>query len=121
MSYKELSIDELRDIDRILRGDNWLDTRIEEGVREIVKALRLNGINTTSSCQHGTLADQSCMLIDCTTISVDFAARTIRQVFAILGIDNYSIDVHLNSSDIHADITIKIKKREFSDKPTKGN
>jgi len=119
MSIKELSVDELRDTDRILSGDNWLDTHIEKHLRDIVKALRLNGINTTSSCQHGTLEDQSCMLIDCQTFSVDFAVRTIRQIFAILKIDKYWINAHFNGNDFNAHIMIKIKK--FSDIPTEDN
>jgi len=29
-SYRELTCDDLRNHDRILNGDNWLDTHIEE-------------------------------------------------------------------------------------------
>jgi len=31
---------------------DWYEENIEEGIRDVVKALRDNGINTTCSCEH---------------------------------------------------------------------
>lgn len=39
---------------------DWYDSNIEEGIRDIVKLLRENGINTESSCHH-----QSPMMVQC--------------------------------------------------------
>lgn len=114
--YKELSIEDLMDHEKILKGDNWFDSYIENDLRDIVKALRANGINTTSSCQHGSMEDQSCMLIDCQAINVMQAVNTTRQIFAILKIKEYWINAHwypVNGyASTDANITIKIKKSE---------
>ena len=68
--YRELTIDDLRDKSRILNGDNWLDSYIENDVRKIVKSLRANGVNTIGSCQHDADGDVGYMEINSQSLNV---------------------------------------------------
>ena len=64
---------------------NWYDERIEKPVREIVKKLRNNGINTTCSCGHD-------MTIQCEYYDVE-EFRRIYDILFELNIKEYQIIV----------------------------
>ena len=85
--------------------DDWYE-RIEPGVREIVRLLRDNGINTECSCEHEKY-------IQCQYINDGF----IREVDYLLfnaGFRNYSIDLNLIREDGHLRSSINIKFQELA-------
>jgi len=115
--YRELTNDDLRSKKRILSGDNWLDTHIESDVREAVRALRANGVNTIGSCQHDADGDIKYMEIDCLSSNVTTTVNTIRQIFANLNIKNYYVKAWWNSVNGYATdnamVSIKISKTDI--------
>jgi len=70
----------------ILQGNDWYSNTIEEPVRNIVRALRNNGINTECSCGHD-------MTIQCQTIDPTTELLNIRTVFFALGITKYRLEL----------------------------
>jgi len=113
--YRELTVDDARNIKRILNGDNWLDAHVETNVREIVRALRANGINTVASCHHcAGLGDTKYMSIDCLSNNVTITVNIINQIFACLNIKDYVVDAHWytvnNFHSAEAMVSIKIAK-----------
>jgi len=63
---------------------DWYDEHIEPEVREVVRALRNNGINTTGSCGHE-------MWIECQTLDQNTELKTIYNVMCELEIDHYHV------------------------------
>ena len=64
-------------------SDNWY-LNIEEPIREIVKTLRDNGINTFCSCGHG-------MWVQCETYDPSDELKTIYNVMHEIGINKYRV------------------------------
>ena len=66
---------------------DWYEQNIEEGIRETVRLLRDNGINTTSSCQH-------VMAIE----AENYESSEIEKIYNLLierGFDGFTIEVAL--------------------------
>lgn len=116
--YRELTNNDRGSIKRILNGDNWLDTHIENDVREIVRALRANGVNTTCACHHNAMTGKEdsdkYMGIECVSDNVTTTVVTINQILACLGIKDYVVDAHWYSVNEYpastASVSIKIAK-----------
>ena len=72
--------------DTIMSGDDWYINNIEEPVRDIVRALRNNGVNTECSCGHD-------MTIQCQTIDPTTELLNIRTVFMMLGVTKYRLEL----------------------------
>lgn len=70
----------------VMQGDDWYLNTIEEPVRDIVRALRNNGINTECSCGHD-------MTIQCQTIDPTTELLNIRSVFMMLGVTKYRLEL----------------------------
>lgn len=89
-----------------LQDDSWYLNNIEEPVRDIVKALRNNGINTECSCGHE-------MTIQCQSLDPSAELREIRTVFMMMGITKYRVElVREVIDDRHFDsITIFLKEK----------
>ena len=65
---------------------NWYEEKIEEPIREIVRNLRNNGINTICSCGHG-------MWIQCETYQEYDDLNTIYNILIEMGIKDYIVNV----------------------------
>lgn len=65
---------------------DWYEQHIEPEVREVVRALRNNGINTTCSCGHE-------MYIECQTLDQNTELSTIYCVMIELGIEFYHVEI----------------------------
>lgn len=80
--------------DEWLKNDMWYKNNIEFPVREIVKNLRNQGINTECSCGHR-------LYIQCQTIDLDREINIIFNVLITMGIKKYVVDVYIDyNSDI---------------------
>ena len=117
--YRKLTDEDLRDHSRILSGNNWIDAHIENDIRQVVKSLRANGVNTTSSCQHDSDGDTNYMEIDCLSVDVSTTVNTIRQIFAVMGIRDYYVKAHWNPvngfATHNALVSIKINAKSLSE------
>jgi hypothetical protein len=117
--YRELTNNDKIDIKRILNGNNWLDTHIENDVRKIVMALRANGVNTTCACHHNAMNGKEdsdkYMGIECVSTNVTATVNTVNQILACLKIKDYIVDAHWYSINEYpaseATVSIKIAKR----------
>jgi hypothetical protein len=65
---------------------DWYELNIEEPIREIVRNLRNNGINTFCSCGHG-------MWIQCESVDQNTELNTIYCVFSELKIKKYRVQI----------------------------
>ena len=101
---------------------DWYQEYIEKPVREIIKNLRDNGINTICSCGHG-------MWIQCETYEEYHDLNTIYNVLIEMGISDYMVNVcdtvqngHRNK---HLEIMIPVNgqyyRRWEDNKDFKGN
>ena len=93
-----------KDKELIIQGNDWYINTIEEPLRDIVKALRNNGVNTECSCGHE-------MTIQCQSIDPTTEFKNIRNVFMMMGIDRYRLELsrevidnaHFDSINIYLD------------------
>lgn len=74
--------------------DYWYKFNIEEPIREIVKRLRNNGINTFCSCGHN-------MWIECQTCDPTTDLMTIFNVLVTMGIKKYKVSIDTNYNATH--------------------
>jgi hypothetical protein len=75
-----------------LKNDNWYLHNIEKPIREVVKNLRNQGINTSCSCGHG-------MWVQCETYFPDEELTTIFNVLVTMGIRKYKVEIHTTYDD----------------------
>lgn len=80
--------------------DDWYN-RIEPRIREIVRLLRDNGINTECSCEHEKY-------VQCQYINDGFI-REVDNLLFHAGFRNYSIELYLTREDGHIHSFINIK------------
>ncbi len=72
---------------------DWYEERIEEPIRDIVRELRNNGINTTNSCGH-EMSVEGDFIPDG---ALEHIHRTLHNYFFERNIEpNYSIDIRLD-------------------------
>ncbi|KKM69374.1 hypothetical protein LCGC14_1451440 [marine sediment metagenome] len=79
---------------------NWYEERIELGVREIVKYLRNNGINTECSCEHDKY-------VQCQYIT-DGNVKEIDDLLFLAGFRNYTIEILIKRDQGHIYPTMQI-------------
>ena len=89
---------------------DWYKERIEPGVREIVRLLRNNGVNTECSCHHKKY-------IQC-QFPMDDDVRRVDYLLFNNGFRNYKIDIHITREDGHLRQGMNI---EFDDLEEKNN
>ena len=75
-----------------LTDDSWYKHNIELPVREIVKNLRNQGINTECSCGHA-------LYIQCQTIDTNREIDTIFNVLVTMGIKKYKVDIYIDYNE----------------------
>jgi hypothetical protein len=66
---------------------DWYEEKIEPKIRELVKKLRNNGINTFCSCEHEKY-------IECETYDSNREYGTIFNVLTEMGYKKFTIDFH---------------------------
>jgi hypothetical protein len=81
---------------------NWYEQVIEEPIRNIVRILRNNGINTISSCGHR-------MWIECEVYDAEAELRKIYDALTEFGYYHYSAQVIDDISEMGRNRYIKIK------------
>lgn len=81
---------------------DWYEQNIEYPIRDTIKALRNNGINTFCSCGHE-------MYIECETYDAEADLNTIYNVLIELGYDTYYAQVHDNIKNGYRNRYIEIK------------
>lgn len=90
--------------------NDWYDRFIEEPLKDIVKELRNNGVNTCSSCGHERW-------IQANTYNVDLDLRTIYDVLTDLGETNFRtivfVDVVDGESHKFIEITLPDQNGEY--------
>jgi hypothetical protein len=86
----------------ICYGKDWYLINIEEPVRDIVMALRNNGVNTTCSCGHE-------MYIECEYYE-DEELQNIYCALIELGFDKYRVEImdDVNDGNRHTYLTIML-------------
>lgn len=87
---------------------DWYEENIEPEVREVVRLLRDNGINTVCSCGHEKT-------VQC-EYSNDGFVRNVDYLLFNTGYRNYTIDVHLNRDDGHIHSFLNITFRDLEKK-----
>ena len=98
-----------------MAGNNWYLETIEEPLRDIVRALRNNGVNTECSCGHE-------MYIQCQSVDPTTEFRNIRTVFMMLGIMDYKVELVRQVIDGHHydSITIYLKEATHDNNKDSG-
>lgn len=80
---------------------NWYEENIEEGIRDLVRYLRNNGINTECSCGHEKY-------IQCQYVT-DGAIMVLDALLFNYGLQDYEIELHLYRKDGFLRTTLNIK------------
>lgn len=99
----------------VCKRTDWYKNNIEEGVRDIVKHLRNNGINTTCSCEHEMYVEGD-IIRDGFMKQLDellfnyFYEHKVKRYFW------YSIDIHLERLEGHVHNFFVIKLKEKNEK-----
>lgn len=92
---------------------DWYEEKIEPGVRDIVKFLRDNGINTECSCEHEKY-------VQCQYISDGFV-RDVDYLLFNYGFRNYEIELNLFREDGHLHSSLNIKFKNLNEKDVKDD
>lgn len=89
-----------------LYNNSWYTQNIEKPIREIVRNLRNQGINTTCSCGHG-------LWIQCESYYPDEELTTIFNILVTMGIEKYRVELYAkyDRSDYNKFIEISLPDR----------
>ena len=70
---------------------DWYEENIEQGVRDLVRLLRNNGVNTTCSCEHERYVQCDYM--------ADWELFRIHHLLVNEGYTDFSIELHIEIRD----------------------